>query len=63
MDELEKLICKIYEDNALGKMLASKYETLVRHYSNEQNELKEKIEEIEDCLLEIEKTARAERNS
>ncbi len=54
VDDLEKLICKIYEDNALGKMPESRYETLVTQYSKEQGELKEEIERIEDFLSEVE---------
>ena len=54
MDDLERLICKIYEDNAFGKMLESRYETLIRQYSKEQSELNEEIESIEDFLPEVE---------
>ena len=50
VDDLEKLICKIYEDNALGKMPESRYETLVTQYSKEQGELKEEIDKIETFL-------------
>ena len=59
VDELERLICKIYEDNALGKMPESRYETLVRQYSNEQNILNEEIEGIEDFLSEVEENRKS----
>ena len=59
VDELERLICKIYEDNALGKMPESRYETLVRQYSNEQNSLNEEIEGIEDFLSEVEENRKS----
>ena len=59
VDELERLICKIYEDNALGKMPESRYETLVRQYSNEQNNLNEEIEGIEDFLSEVEENRKS----
>ena len=42
--DLEKLICKIYEDNALGKMPESRYETLISQYSKEQSNLRAESE-------------------
>ncbi|MBR5635795.1 MAG: recombinase family protein [Pseudobutyrivibrio sp.] len=54
ISELEKLICKIYEDNALGKMPESRYETLISTYSKEQNSLKSECDSLEDDLAEIE---------
>ena len=59
MDELERLICKIYEDNALGKMPESRYETLVRQYSKEQTELNEEIDQIEAFLSEVEENRKS----
>lgn len=43
VDDLEKLICKIYEDNALGRMPESRYETLMGQYTKEQTALNEEI--------------------
>ena len=37
--ELEKLICKIYEDNALGKLPDARYEALDAQYAKEQDAL------------------------
>ena len=37
--ELERLICKIYEDNALGKLPDARYAALDAQYAKEQNEL------------------------
>ncbi len=54
VDDLERLICKIYEDNALGRMPESRYETLIRQYSKEQTELNEEIEQIENALAKFE---------
>ena len=34
--ELEKLICKIYEDNALGKLPDARYKALDTQYAKEQ---------------------------
>lgn len=59
VDELERLICKIYEDNALGKMPESRYETLVRQYSKEQGELNEEIDKIEAFLSEVEENRKS----
>ena len=59
VDELERLICKIYEDNALGKMPESRYETLVRQYSKEQNELNDEIDQIEAFLSEVEENRKS----
>ena len=59
VDELERLICKIYEDNALGKMPESRYETLIRQYSKEQGELNEEVESIEAFLSEVEENRKS----
>lgn len=59
VDELEKLICKIYEDNALGKMPESRYETLIRQYSKEQETLLNEIDRIESFLAEVEENRRS----
>ena len=59
IDELERLICKIYEDNALGKMSESRYETLARQYSKEQNELNEEVDRIEAFLSEVEENRKS----
>lgn len=47
---LEKLICRIYEDNALGKMPESRYETFTDLYTKEQTPLNEEIDQIEETL-------------
>lgn len=52
--DLEKLICRIYEDNVLGKMPENRYETLIRQYTKEQTELNEEIDQIEESLSKIE---------
>ena len=59
VDDLERLICKIYEDNALGKMPESRYETLIRQYSKEQGELNEEIDSIEAFLSEVEENRKS----
>ena len=59
MAELEKLICKIYEDSVLGKMPESRYETLISQYSKEQTELKDEIEQIEELLVKFDEERRS----
>lgn len=58
IDDLERLICKIYEDHALGKMPESRYETLVTQYSNEQATLLEEVEKIEEFLADVDEDRR-----
>jgi tnpX site-specific recombinase len=43
LEELEKLICRIYEDMIIDKIPASRYETLNRQYESEQLKLKEEL--------------------
>ncbi len=45
--ELEKLICKIYEDNVLGKLPDARYAALDAQYAKEQDALTEEINELE----------------
>ena len=59
VDELERLICKIYEDNALGKLPESRYETLIRQYSKEQESLNNEIDDIEELLSKAEEERRS----
>ena len=48
--ELEKLICKIYEDNALGKLPEARYAALAEQYDKEQDALSKEIAEIEAAV-------------
>jgi len=43
VSELEVLLCKIYEDNILGKLSDSRYATLDAQYEKEQSELTAEI--------------------
>ena len=43
VSELEVLLCKIYEDNILGKLSDSRYATLDAQYAKEQAELTAEI--------------------
>lgn len=55
MDELETLICKIYEDNTLGKLPDARYIALDAAYAKEQNELSDEIAELQQSLASFEK--------
>ena len=57
--ELEKLICKIYEDNALGKLLDARYEALDAQYAKEQDALNAEIAELEKAVTGYEQSRKA----
>ena len=48
--ELEKLICKIYEDHVLGKLSDTRYAALDAQYAKEQNELECEIVQLEKAV-------------
>lgn len=48
--ELEKLICKIYEDNILGKLTDARYAALDEQYANEQEKLSVDIKNLEQVI-------------
>lgn len=53
ISELDKLICRIYEDNILGKLSDERYISMDEQYSKEQNKLKDEVQEIEKKLKSI----------
>ena len=53
--ELEVLLCKIYEDNILGKLSDSRYATLDAQYEKEQSELTVEISDLEKAIKSYEK--------
>lgn len=55
VSELEVLLCKIYEDNALGKLPDSRYEMLDAQYAKEQSELTAEITALEKAVKGYEK--------
>ena len=57
--ELEKLICKIYEDNVLGKLPDARYAALDAQYAKEQNELAGEITELEKAISTYEQTRKS----
>ncbi len=58
-DELETLLCKIYEDNILGKLSDDRYTTLDAKYAKEQSDLAEEIAAIENSLASYEKNKKS----
>lgn len=50
LNELEMLLCKIYEDNILGKLPDARYATLDAQYAKEQEELKTEVASLEATL-------------
>ena len=57
--ELEKLICKIYEDNALGKLPDARYEALDAQYAKEQDTLNAEIVELEKAVTGYEQSRKS----
>ena len=54
VSELEVLLCKIYEDNILGKLSDSRYATLDAQYEKEQTELTAEISVLEKAVKSYE---------
>ena len=57
--ELERLICKIYEDNALGKLPDARYEALDTQYAKEQDALNAEITELEKAVTGYEQSRKS----
>ena len=57
--ELEKLICKIYEDNALGKLPDARYRALDAQYAKEQDTLEIEIAELEKAVTGYEQSQKS----
>ena len=62
LKELEVLLCKIYEDNILGKLPDSRYATLDAQYGKEQAELTDEISSLEASLTAYEKNKKSAQN-
>ena len=54
-EELEKLLCKIYEDHILEKIPDARYVMLDEQYAKEQAVLSNEIKEIEGTIQQYEK--------
>ncbi len=57
--ELEKLICKIYEDNVLGKLPDARYTALDAQYAKEQDALSDEIAELEKAVTGYEQSRKS----
>ena len=57
--ELERLICKIYEDNALGKLPDARYTALDAQYAKEQDELSSEIDGLEKAISGYEQSRKS----
>ena len=57
--ELEKLICKIYEDNVLGKLPDARYRALDAQYAKEQDALEIEIAELEKAVTGYEQSQKS----
>ena len=53
-DELERLLCKIYEDKLLGRLPESRFAVLDERYANEQEQLIREIETLEATIAAYE---------
>ena len=62
LQELERLMCRIYEDMILEKIPNNRYEILNNQYETEQRELSKEINELEKAIKRYEKeTDRAKK--
>ena len=57
--ELEKMMCRIYEDNVLGKLPDARYAALDAQYAKEQGELSSEIAELEKAIRDYEQTRKS----
>ena len=59
MITLQKADCKIYEDNALGKLPDARYEALDAQYAKEQDALNAEITELEKAVTGYEQSRKS----
>lgn len=59
LDELENLLCKIYEDNTLGKLSDKRYQILEAQYTKEQEALEAEIDSLQKKVDEYEQEQRS----
>ena len=62
MEQIERVMNKLYEDNALGNIELIRYEQLSAKYAEEYYSLKSEQEEIEECLSEFENANQRAKN-
>lgn len=56
LEEVEKVVCKIYEDNALGKLPDARYAALDTQYAKEQDALNVEITNLQTAISDYEQT-------
>ena len=54
IDELDKIIAKLYEDNVLGKISDERFSTLSKGYEDEQKQLKQTVSELSEIIADTE---------
>ncbi|APG82126.1 recombinase family protein [Corynebacterium pseudotuberculosis] len=62
IEQIERVMNKLYEDNALGNIEANRYELLSRKYGEEYYSLKAEQEKIEERLSEFENANQRAKN-
>ncbi len=62
LEELETLLCRIYEDHLLGKLPDARYATLDAQYGKEQDALKAEIADLESFLQKQENNKKSADN-
>lgn len=58
-EELERLVCKIYEDNVLGKLPDARYAALDAQYAKEQDSLNAEIADLQTAVSGYEQTRKS----
>ena len=53
LSELDKILCKLYEDMALGRIPDSRYELMSRGYEDEHAEIKKTLPRLREQLDEM----------
>lgn len=51
--ELQAILRKLYEDNALGKISDEQFMALSKDFTTEQTQIKEQLKALEDTLNEV----------
>lgn len=62
IEQIERVMNKLYEDNALGNIETNRYELLSRKYAEEYYSLKTEQEQIEERLYEFENANQRTKN-
>ena len=52
-EEIDKILCKLYEDSALGKIPESRYEAMSAQYEIEQREIKESLPDLRQQVEQL----------